>query len=78
MKFYIRTKKTEGRASLYVDIQKRVPKIKCKVCTPIEVDILEWIASGAEKSQDKQTLFFFSHGLANVVQQVEKQIRFFY
>lgn len=76
MKFYIRTKKTEGRASLYVDIQKRVPKIKCKVCTPIEVDILEWIASGAEKSQDKQTLFFFSHGLANVVQQVEKQIRF--
>ena len=42
MRFYIRTTKKEGFATLYTDIQRRNPKVKIKLSVPIIVDIKEW------------------------------------
>lgn len=53
MRYFLRTTKEEGFASLYVEVQKRTPKLKFKICTPIEVSIKEWhkaIASSANYS----------------------------
>ena len=42
-KFFLRTQKQEGTATLYITIQKRVPKVSLRfVSTGIEVDIQTW------------------------------------
>ncbi|MBP3776777.1 MAG: phage integrase SAM-like domain-containing protein [Prevotella sp.] len=42
-KFFLRTKKEEGQATLYISIQKRVPKVSLRfVATGISVDIETW------------------------------------
>lgn len=42
-KFFLRTQKQEGTATLYITIQKRVPKVSLRfVSTGIEVDIQAW------------------------------------
>lgn len=42
MRFYLRTTKADGTATLYTDVQRRRPKVKLKLSTPIEVDVKEW------------------------------------
>lgn len=42
-KFFLRTKDTKGRASLYIEVRKRTPNIHALVCTNIQVDIQTWI-----------------------------------
>lgn len=42
-KFFLRTKETKGRASLYLEVRKRSPTIRTMVCTNIVVDIQTWI-----------------------------------
>lgn len=42
-KFFLRTKETKGRASLYIEVRKRTPNIRALVCTNITVDIQTWI-----------------------------------
>lgn len=41
-KFFLRTKETKGRASLYIEVRKRTPNIRALVCTNIPVDIQTW------------------------------------
>lgn len=40
--YFLRTKKKEGSASVYLRVQKRTPKLNIIVCTKITVDIQQW------------------------------------
>ena len=41
-KFFIRTTKTKGASTLYLEIRKRTPKVHFMLCTGIDVDIATW------------------------------------
>ena len=42
MKFFLKTKKTEGRSTLFFEVNKRTPKFKAQFNSFISVDIQQW------------------------------------
>lgn len=50
-KYFLRTQKSKGRASVYLRVQKRNPKLNIIVCTQVSVDIQQW--NRANKDIDK-------------------------
>lgn len=40
--YFLRTKKREGTATVYLRVQKRVPKLNIIVCSRVSVDIQQW------------------------------------
>jgi integrase len=47
MKFFLKTKKTEGRSTLFFEVNKRTPKFKAQFNTFVSVDVKQW-----EKAQE--------------------------
>lgn len=50
-KYFLRTQKSKGNASVYLRVQKRNPKLNIIVCTQVSVDIQQW--DRANKDVDK-------------------------
>ena len=79
--YFLRTKKVEGTASVYLRVQKRTPKLNITVCTRVSVDIQQWnkatrdVAKWNEycRTQDgrkvKEALELISSAIANLISQ---------
>lgn len=79
--YFLRTKKKEGTASVYLRVQKRSPKLNIMVCTKVIVDIQQWnrarrdVAKWHEycKTRDgrrvKETLELVSSAIENLISQ---------
>lgn len=79
--YFLRTNKVEGKASVYLRVQKRKPKLNITVCTRVSVDIQQWnkamrdvtrwneYCRTQEGRKVKEALELVSSAIANLISQ---------